>query len=397
MPEQQRTSGAMRDVLLIIVLLLGLIGSGWGVLTYFQTTLSSANLASESFALSPAPKGVISADTLHQVTSLAQWSKDPTGKTAEQADQGINSLAFSPDGITLLSGSATGVAQVWQISGCGGLAKECATLLDTLPGEVEVDSVAFSPDGTTVAIAVSRVLTPGVWDDTVRVWRRADGVLLHRLEGPRVAVISCGLFRNSVVFSPDGSLLASGSYDHAARLWRASDGTLLHSFEGHAGAVLSLAFSPDGAVLATASDDGTVKLWKVSTGELWQTFPGYLGAATSVAFSPDGTFVASGEATGMVRLWQVTDGKMLHTFEGQKNTVSNLDFSPDGTLLAAGSSTADNSVNLWRVADGVLLRTLKGHTARLNSVVFSPDGTLLASAAEDGVVRLWGLADPLNQ
>ena len=81
------------------------------------------------------------------------------------------------------------------------------------------------------------------------------------LEGVRF--IKTDAWVRSVVFSPDGQLLASGSWDNTVRLWRVRDGALLRTLKGHTAWVFSVVFSPDGRLLASGSGDGTVRLWGV--------------------------------------------------------------------------------------------------------------------------------------
>jgi serine/threonine protein kinase len=193
----------------------------------------------------------------------------------------------------------------------------------------------------------------------------------------------------SVAFSPDGETLASGSADTTVRLWRVSDGSTLRTLEGHTLPVTSVAFSPDGATLASGSNDDTVRLWRVSEGSLLRTLEGHTDTVWSVTFSPDGETLTSGALDSTVCLWRVSDGTLLHTMEGHKGSVRSVAFSPDGETLASGSY--DDTVRLWRVSDGRLLRTL-WHTNEVWSVAFSPDGAMLASGSEDGTVRLWRVA-----
>jgi WD40 repeat protein len=293
----------------------------------------------------------------------------------EKHESPVQSVAFSPDGAFLASGSGDGTARVWQV-GRGPVSNW--TLHHTLripTGEREggySHDVAFSPDGAKLAF--------GLPDGTVRLWRLSNdkrdpqATLLHTLRGETGRVCS-------LAFSPDGETLAAGTWGGPVHLWRVSDGTLLRSLKGHSRGVVDIAFSPVGVTLASASLDRTVTLWDVSRGAPVHTIRGE-SVTTAAAFSPDGSILAAGR-----RLWSTDGWRPLRRLASVRGGMGNVAFSPDGAMLAAGNAWYE--VRWWSVSDGALLRAVKGHADSVNSVAFSPSGETLASGSLDGTVRLW--------
>ena len=193
-----------------------------------------------------------------------------------------------------------------------------------------------------------------------------------------------------LVFSADGSTLASASEDRSIRLWDVATGTHKHTLTGHNSYIYAIAFSPDGSTLASGSQNGKIRLWNATTGQYRVTLEGHQSYIYSLAYSPDGKTLVSGSADRTIRLWDATTRQYRVTLEGHTESVNSVAFSPDGKTLASGS--ADQTIRLWDATTGFHQQTLSGHTGSIYDISFIQNGQTIASMSSDRTVRLWDAA-----
>lgn len=319
----------------------------------------------------------------------------------------VNSVAISPDGKVIASGSDDKTIMLWDM--------ESGKLIRKLEGHLEaVRLVVFYPDGKTLA-TISNDRTIKLWDienkkQVQTLDSNSRGIYSAAISPDSKMVVTGGFYNielfdmsrscpskreidghignvYSIVFSPDGKSLASGGNDKLVKVWDVGASKLIHMMKGHSDKVNSVIISPDGRTLISGSNDKTVKLWDVGSGRLIRTFEGHTEKINSVVISPDGRTLVSGSLDETIKIWDIGSGKLLRTLEGTMSSISSLAISPDGKILASGGK----EIKLWTLKSGKLIRTFIGHTPPVLAVVLSPDGRRLASGNGDTTIKIWDM------
>jgi len=291
------------------------------------------------------------------------------GNIYQGHEDSVFSVAFSPDGNMIVSGSSDNTLRLWDLHG--------NQIGQPFRGhEDSVWSVAFSPDGN--------MIVSGSFDKTLRMWDLQGNQIGSPFQGHEDSVWL-------VAFSPDGEAIVSGSSDKTLRLWDLQGNQIGLPFLGHEDTVSSVAFSPDGEAIVSGSWDNTLRMWDLQGNQIGLPFLGHEGWVRSVAFSPDGKVIVSGSDDKTLQLWDLQGNQIGLPFLGHEETVSSVAFRSDSKAIVSGSN--DNTLRLWDLQGNQIGLPFLGHEDWVRSVAFRSDGKAIISGSDDNTLQLWDLQD----
>ena len=274
----------------------------------------------------------------------------------------VTSVAYSPDGSTLTSGSDDWTIRLWNV--------ENRKHIKTLEGHTgPVNSVAYSPNGKTLASGS---------DDGIRLWNVENWQYKQILKKEAAGIIS-------VAYSSDGKILTGGSTDSKIYSWNVESGEQIWAITGYKRCgrsekfpliVKSLAYSADGKTLASWCG-GEMRLWNVVSSELRLIFEQFERSVYALAFSPDSNTIVTGSHDGTIHLWDKTNGEHKRTLLGHSDMVTAVVYSPNRDIFV--SASLDGTIRLWGAVGKLPKRIFTGHTRNFDLLTYSPNGKTLAS------------------
>ena len=314
----------------------------------------------------------------------------------------VSTVAWSPDGRRLTSGSGDGTVRIWS-SETGQNFLTYRRHSDVFFSRIW--DAQWSPDGRFIA-SCGLGVTVHIWDAQTS----KDLVLYnhHMLTSFMTDTLTLS-------WSPDGSSIASATggltdIDQTVHVWNAATGQTQLKYAGHAGGVLdiftisSVAWSPNGQYIASAGTDKTMKkqksgpstpstrshtaqIWHANTGQYIATCNGSSHYIYDIAWSPDSRYITTAETEGGVYIWDARSGENVLVYRGHTKAARAVAWSPDGSRIASAGN--DHTVQIWHATTGKLLYMYREHTRNVTTVAWSPDGKRIASSGSDGIVRIW--------
>ncbi|KAJ3078474.1 hypothetical protein HK102_004475 [Quaeritorhiza haematococci] len=279
----------------------------------------------------------------------------------------INSVAMTPDGRYVVTGSGDETAKIWDLTS----GKEVRELRGH---EKWVEAVAVTPD--------ARHVVTGSGDDTAKVWDLASGKEVRELRGHQGTI-------KAVAITPDGRYVVTGSIDGTAKIWDFASAKEMRELRGHEGWVHAVAVTPDGRNVVTGSADGTAIVWELASGRDVCKLGGHEDEIYAVAVSPDGQHVVTGSKDTTAKVWDFASGKELRELRGHHEWVNAVAITPDGLHVVTGS--IDGTAIMWDLPSGTEVGVFYGHEDWIMAVAVTPDARYLVTGSQDNTAKVWDI------
>ncbi|MEC4985822.1 MAG: Hsp70 family protein [Oscillatoria sp. PMC 1068.18] len=294
---------------------------------------------------------------------LRDWSLLQLRDNLAEHSQKITSLAITPNGEILASGSGDQTIRFWHLP----TGKWWRTLTSHTS---TITSLAISPDG--------KLLASGSQDKTARLWYLRTGECLRIYQDYREPIFA-------VEFNRNGQLLLTGGWETSITIRELFGRNLPQKLPAHQSGVTAISCNPNEETFVSCGVN-QIKFWSLETRELIHTFTSDNTLISCLAISPNGQLLAAGGNN--LKLWHLATGELIYTLTGSSVGVASVSFSPDGQILASG---VYGKIDLWDVSSGELVRSLSGHSGEVGAVTFQ--GNKLVSGDGDGIIKVWEIGN----
>ena len=160
---------------------------------------------------------------------------------------------------------------------------------------------------------------------------------------------------NILKYTPDGKIIVSGSDDYTIKLWNVETGECLKTLKGHCGCINTLTVSSDGKIIVSGSDDYTIKLWNIETGECVKTLMGHTNEVKSLQLTSNDKNIIVISNSNMIKILDIESGKSLRTIEDYTSSNSSLSISSDGNTIVFNN---ENTFEIRDFNSGLMIQTI---------------------------------------
>jgi WD40 repeat protein len=309
------------------------------------TAVQQAHDVQPRFAVasfSPNGERLMLADTNGQAFVYDTQQFAPLSAWQSESNLPVAASFVDDDNFVVVTRDSTGAGKTvgWSASPAWRLERSIGGPDDSKKFADRVLSLDFSPDGSLLAVGDGDPSRSG----QITIWKVADGSLVRSINQPHSDTV------NGLSFSPDGEYLASASADRTMKVFRTADGELVHTFEGHTDHVTGVSWRANGKQLATCGADQKIKIWDFISGEQQRTIDAGGKEVTSVHFIGTGGRLVSSCGDRNVRMHNADDGAVVRTFSGAAAYLFCCAATETGNMVLAGG--ADRVLRVWNGEDG---------------------------------------------
>ncbi|MBK9284284.1 MAG: WD40 repeat domain-containing protein [Sphingobacteriaceae bacterium] len=282
---------------------------------------------------------------------------------------GINSIALSPDGKTLVSGSKDETIRFWDL-------EKKESIKSIVIDHSSVKRVSFNKDASKLLISI--------YERFAEIDIKSGKKKLSKKK-------SHTAFAETSIYSEAGDFILTSSWrDNTLSIWKSSNFKKVIDLK-EIYWVDNALFNKKGNIVYSGGHDNQIKAWDVTTGNMIYALAGHDDWVYDIALSSDEKFIYSAGFDKLIKVWDLNSRKNIATLKGHSEGVVCIDISPDGKWLASGGT--DKEIIIWNLSDNSEVKRIKAHADAVTDLKFSKDSKTLYSASLDKTIKGWNLLE----